>query len=199
MYWFFCSIKEEEEKKKAKWRYICGNLWWQCPNLRSETYPRKPLASTTWPNNFWKSIKLYIWYGENGVVYHKLLKWSETVNTIYYHQQIISLNHVSIKKCPEWATIHWKEISLLNNVPSHTLKVVRDIIAVFVCELLYHPPYSLDWVPVPSNYHLISSMSHVLSMKYFNNYKHVKKWLGDWITSKHALFFSDCIHNLLTK
>lgn len=128
------------------------------------------------------------------VVYHELLKPGETVNTIRYREQMVNLKRALDEKRPEWASRHAKVILQHDNAPSHTAKLVRDTISTFGWELLPHPPYSPDLAP--SDYHLFSSMSHALSMKTFENYEDVGKWLGDWTASKDKHFFWKGIHEL---
>ena len=82
-----------------------------------------------------------------------------------------------------------------DNAPLYTAKYVRDTVSALGKEFLPHPPYSPDLVP--SDYHLFSSMSHALSMKHFNNYGDVKKWLNDWTISKDVRFLRKGIHKLL--
>ena len=79
----------------------------------------QPSTSTASPNRFGKKTMLCIWWDQKGVVYHKLLEPGETINTIFYYQQMMNLNHALIEKWPEWAIRHGKVILQKDNAPSN--------------------------------------------------------------------------------
>ena len=54
-------------------------------------------------------------------------------------------------------------------------------------EVLPHPTYSPDLAPL--DYHLFSSMGHVLAERHFDSYEDVRKWLDEWFASKDEEFF----------
>jgi len=137
---------------------------------------------------------LCIWWNQEGVVYHELLKPGETVNTDRYRQQIINLNHALIVKRPEWARRHGKVILLHDNAPSHTSKPVKDMLKDLAWEVLTHPPYSPDLAP--SDYHLFQSIAHALSEQHFKTYEEVENWVSEWFASKQEKFYWDGIHKL---
>nr|KAF6311923.1 hypothetical protein mPipKuh1_009110 [Pipistrellus kuhlii] len=131
-------------------------------------------TSTARPNCFGKKTMLCVWWDQEGVVYHELLKPGETVNTDHYQQQIINLNHALIIKQPEWVRRHSKVILLHDDAPSHTSKPVKDTLKDLAWEVLTHLPYSPDLAP--SGDHLFPSMAHALSEQHYEQYIEVEKW-----------------------
>lgn len=180
------ALHSRRTRKTSLHRIVTGDEKWTYfdnPKRRkSWVDPGQSSTSTARPNRFGKKTMLCIWWDQKGAVYPELLKPGETVNTVRYRQQMINLNHALIEKRPEWATRRGKVILQHDNAPSHTAKAVKDTISTLGWELLAHPPYSPDLAP--SDYHWFSSMSHALSMKHFNNYGDVEKWLDDWTISK---------------
>ena len=134
--------------------------------------------STPRPNRFGRKRMLCVWWDQYGVVYFELLKPGETVNTDRYRQQIINLNHALIEKRPEYARKHGKVILQHDNAPSHTAKVVKNILKALNWEIFSHPPYSPDLAP--SDYHLFASMGLSLPEKRFANFEEVEKCLVEW-------------------
>jgi len=47
-------------------------------------------------------MMLCVWWDQKGMVYYKLLKSGEMVNTKRYQQQLIDLNRSLLKKRPEY-------------------------------------------------------------------------------------------------
>ncbi|EFN84303.1 Histone-lysine N-methyltransferase SETMAR, partial [Harpegnathos saltator] len=87
-----------------------------------------------------------------------------------------------------------KVISLHDNAPSHTAKLVKETIEAFSWEILSHAAYSPDLAP--SDYYLFASMRHAFAEQRFSSYENVRKWLDDWFASKEQQFFSRGIHKL---
>jgi hypothetical protein len=108
---------------------------------------------------------LCVWLDQDGVVYHKLLKPGETVNTDRYRQQMINLSHVLIVEQPEWARRNEKVILQRDNAPSHTARSVKDTLKAINWEILLHLPYSPDLAP--SYFHLFTSMGQSVAEQHF--------------------------------
>jgi len=93
------------------------------------------------------------------------MKSDETVNTKRYQQQLINLNHLLLKKRPEYQKRQHKIIFLHDNTPSYTAKPVRDTLEALSWEVLPHAAYSPDLAP--SDYHLFALfvrwVTHLLS------------------------------------
>ena len=64
---------------------------------RSWVTPGKPSTSTARPNRYGRKTMLCVW-DQKGVIYYKLLKSGEIVNTERYRQQMINLNQALCKK-----------------------------------------------------------------------------------------------------
>ncbi|UYV75584.1 hypothetical protein LAZ67_13000669 [Cordylochernes scorpioides] len=134
------------------------------------------------PNRLGKKAMLCVWWDQTGVVYFKLLKPGETVNTSRYEQQMHSLREALNEKRPELREKHNKLILQHDNAPAHNATVVKNTIKDLGWELLPHPPYSPDLAP--SNYHLFTSLGHALKNQEFSNSDILRKWLVDWFDSK---------------
>ena len=86
---------------------------------------------------------------------------------------MINLNHALIEKQPEWAKRHGKVILLHDIAQSYTSKLAKATLK------------SLGWdtlPPLPSDYHLFSSMGYVLAEQHFSNFEEVGKWLNECFT-----------------
>jgi len=186
------------ERKSFLHRIVTGDEKWiyfeNPKRKKSWLSPGKAGPSTAKPNRFGRKTMLCVWWDQDGVVYHELLKPGETVNTDRYRQQMINLNHALIEKRPEWARRHGKVILQHDNAPSHTAKPVKDTLKTLNWEILSHPPYSPDLAP--SDFHLFASMGHSLAEQHFANFEEVEKWLVEWFSSKEKKFFWNGIHNL---
>jgi [histone H3]-lysine36 N-dimethyltransferase SETMAR len=186
------------ERKSFLHRIVTGDEKWiyfeNPKRKRSWLSPGEAAPSTAKPNRFGRKTMLCVWWDQDGVVYHELLKPGETVNTDRYRQQMINLNHALIEKRPQWARRHGKVILQHDNAPSHTARSVKDTLKTLNWEILSHPPYSPDLAP--SDFHLFASMGHSLAEQHFFNFEEVEKWLVQWFSSKEKKFFWNGIHNL---
>jgi len=59
--------------------------------------PAQSSTSSSRPNCFGRNMMLCVWWDQEGV-YYELLKPDETVNAHRYHQQLIKLHCVFVKK-----------------------------------------------------------------------------------------------------
>jgi len=179
------------ERKSFLHRIVTGDEKWiyfeNPKRKRSWLSPGEAAPSTAKPNRFSRKTMLCVWWDQDSVVYHELLKPGETVNTDRYRQQMINLNHALIGKRPEWARRHGKVILQHDNEPSHTARSVKDTLKTLNWEILSHPPYSPDLAP--SDFHLFASMGHSLAEQHFVNFEEVEKWLVEWFSSKEKNFF----------
>ncbi|UYV71962.1 hypothetical protein LAZ67_9001366 [Cordylochernes scorpioides] len=146
------------------------------------------------PNRLGKKAMLCVWWDQTGVVYFKLLKPGETVNTSRYEQQMHSLREALNEKRPELREKHNKLILQHDNAPAHNATVVKNTIKDLGWELLPHPPYSPDLAP--SDYDLFTSLGHALKNQELSNSDILRKWLVDWFDSKGIEFFRQGIRKL---
>ncbi|UYV73012.1 K02A2.6-like [Cordylochernes scorpioides] len=128
------------------------------------------------PNRLGKKAMLCVWWDQTGVVYFKLLKPDETVNTSRYEQQMHSLREALNEKRPELREKHKKLILQHDNAPAHNATVVKSTIKDLGWELLPHPPYSPDLAP--SDYHLFTSLGHALKKPGIFELRHTPKMAG---------------------
>ncbi|UYV71885.1 SETMAR [Cordylochernes scorpioides] len=146
------------------------------------------------PNRLGKKAMLCVWWDQTGVVYFKLLKPGKMVNTSRYEQQMHSLREALNEKRPELREKHNKLILQHDNAPAHNATVVKNTIKDLCWELLPHPPYSPDLVPL--DYHLFTSLGHALKNQEFSNSDILRKWLVDWFDSKGIEFFRQGIRKM---
>ncbi|UYV74262.1 hypothetical protein LAZ67_11002704 [Cordylochernes scorpioides] len=146
------------------------------------------------PNRLGKKAMLCVWWDQTGVIYFKLLKPGETVNTSRYEQQMHSLREALNEIRPELREKHNKLILQHDNAPAHNATVVKNTIKDLGWELLPLPPYSPDLAP--SDYHLFTSLGHALKNQEFSNSDILRKWLVDWFDSKGIEFFRQGIRKL---
>lgn len=139
-------------------------------------------------------IMLCIWWDQLGVVYHELLKPSETITGDRYRTQLMRLSRALKDKRPQYSERHDKVILLHDNARPHVARVVKTYLETLKWEVLPHPPYSPD--VAPSDYHLFRSMAHDLAEQHFRSYEDVKKWIDSWIASKDEQFFRRGIRTL---
>ncbi|UYV75050.1 SETMAR [Cordylochernes scorpioides] len=146
------------------------------------------------PNRLGKKAMLYVWWDQTGVVYFKLLKPGETVNTSRYEQQMHSLREALNEIRPELREKHNKLILQHDNAPAHNATVVKNTIKDLGWALLPHPPYSIDLAP--SDYYLFTFLGHALKNQEFSNSDILRKWLVEWFDSKGIEFFRQGIRKL---
>ncbi|GBL94735.1 hypothetical protein AVEN_244722-1 [Araneus ventricosus] len=73
-------------------------------------------------NDYGNKRILCIWWDLEDVVYHELLKSSETVNSAWYQQQFVNVNHILIIKRQKWVIL---PILPPDNSTPHTSKLVN--------------------------------------------------------------------------
>jgi len=83
--------------------------------------------------------------------------------------------------------------SWFSSTTTHTSTMVQNYLETLNWEVLPHPAYSPDLAPF--DYHLFSSMDHVLAERH-DSYEDVRKWLDEWFASKDEEFFWRGIHKL---
>ena len=127
---------------------------------RSWITPGEPSTLTARPNRYGRKTMLCVWWDQKGVIYYELLKPGETVNTERY-RQMINLNQALCEKRSKYQKRQYKMILLHDNAPSHTAKLVKEMIEAFDWEILSHAAYSPDLAP--SDYHLFASMGYALA------------------------------------
>ena len=95
---------------------------------------------------------LCIWWDQQGVVYHELLKSGQTVTGNLYREQIIRLSRALQEKRPEYETRQHKVILLHDNARPRVTKLVKEMLEALRWEVLPHAAYSPDCAS--SDYHL---------------------------------------------
>ncbi|GBM69975.1 Mariner Mos1 transposase [Araneus ventricosus] len=103
---------------------------------------------------------------QDDVVYHELLKSSETVDCSQYQQQIVKSHPTLIVKELQGSRRHDKVILFHDNASPHIGKTVKSMLKNVACEAL-PPLYSPDLAP--SDFHLFRSMVHTLFQQYFRS------------------------------
>lgn len=184
-------LLQRQKRKDFMHRIITGDEKWihyDNPKRRKAwMMPGEPDPSTPKRNIHSSKVMLCIWWDQKGVIYHELLKPSETITGDRYRLQLIRLSRALKEKRPEWDNRHNKLILLHDNVRPHVAKLVQKYLERVNWEILPHPPYSPDIAP--SDFHLFRSMQSALSGERFTSYEDIEKWLNEWIESKEPNFF----------
>ena len=192
------ELLQRFEKKSFLHRIVTSDeKWLLYDNPQRKTSwvnPGEPAGETTRPNRFGKKVLLCVWWDQLGVIYHELLKPSETVTADRYQRQLTNLARALTLKRPETESRHEKVILLHDNAPAHTASGTRDMLATFNWEILPHPPYSPDLAH--SDYHLFASLGHAVSNQQFKTFAEAEKWVVDWFASKDEAFYRKGIRKL---
>jgi len=91
---------------------------------------------------------LCIWWDQLGVVYYELLKPIETITGDRYRTQLMRLSRALEDKWPQYNERHDKVILQHDNARPHVAKVVKTYLETLKWEVLLHPPYSPDVLPL---------------------------------------------------
>ena len=125
---------------------------------------------------------LCVWWDQRGIIYYELLKPGETVTTVRYQQQMMTLGQELRAKRPEYKRVQDKVVLLHDNAPPHTAETVKQTIKELGWETLSHPAYSPDLAP--SDYHLFASMGHAQAKRRFTSFEDLRIWLDNWFCSE---------------
>ena len=109
-----------------------------------------------------KKIMLSVWWDIKGILHYEFLETNETIDSLIYSQQLITLNDKLFKMMS--ALFNKKKIFLLHdNSKPHVSKNVSKTIKDLGFEILPHPPYSPDLVP--SDYYLFKHLQNSLEIR----------------------------------
>lgn len=122
---------------------------------------------------------LYIWWGQSGVLYYKLLKLSKTVTGDHYRQWMEDLNHVLVVKQPELAERRDRVMLVHDNSRSRVAIPAQDTIKALKWGIL---PSPLAVRTLPRRITICYSWWHTASV--FTNFDNTKKWLDERIAAK---------------
>jgi len=152
-------------------------IYFQNPKFRKKSWvdPAQSSISFSRPNRFGRKTMLCVWWDQEGVIYYKLLKSSETVDAHRYHQQLIKLHRVLREKRPHYRKRHGKLISLHDNAPLHTT-MVQNYFETLNYKVLSHPAYSPDMAP--SDYHLVDGpRARWAALRFLRRYPKMVWWV----------------------
>ena len=99
-------------------------------------YPGHASTSTAKPNIHGSKIMLCIWWDQLGVVYHELLKPSETITGDRYRTQFMRLSRALKDKRPQYSERHDKVILLHDHARPHVARVVKTYLETLKWEVL---------------------------------------------------------------
>ena len=129
------------------------------------------------------------------VVYWELLDPNLTITADLYSNQLDRLREALVRNRP--SLVNRKGVILHHdNAKPHTAKQTQQKIKELGWEVMPHPPYSLDIVP--SDYHLLLSLSDHLMGKRFQN-EEVKEDITSFIASKPHDFFEKGIKKFFNR
>ena len=122
------------------------------------------------------------------MIYYKLLKPEEAVNTERYQQQLTDLKRSLLLKRPECRNRQRKVIFLVTVL--HHIRQNRFSTRWKYSAGKFNPLRLTPYLPdlAPSNYHFFASMCHPLVEQQFGPYEDVKKWLDKWFAAKFEDF-----------
>ncbi|GFU50923.1 mariner Mos1 transposase [Trichonephila clavipes] len=87
-------------------------------------------------------------------LFYELLKPDETVNAVYYKQQLLNLNDAILEKREQYKKRQHKVIFLDDNAPSHRAKPTKDIVKALGWDPLTHAAYFQTWLlPITAYLH----------------------------------------------
>ena len=136
---------------------------------------------------------LSVWWDIKGILHYEFLEPNETIDSIVYSQQLITMNDKLSKIRP--ALFNQKKIFLLHdNAKPHVSKNVSKTIKDLGFEILPHPPYSPDLAP--SDYYLFKHLQNSLRDKVYFEEDDIKKHVDDFFASKTPAFFEKGIKKL---
>jgi hypothetical protein len=113
---------------------------------------------------------LTVFFDSEGVVHYEFLPQGQTVSKEYY-LEIMRLHEAVRKKRPDaWQENRW--MLQYDNVPSHSLFLVRDFLAKHATNVLPQPPYSPD--PTPADFFLFPKFKSTLKGRCFESTEAIK-------------------------
>ena len=136
---------------------------------------------------------LSVFWNMKGIVYFELRKFSKTITSQIYAEQLKKVDEILRERGVNPRTIHL----LAHNFRVHTSNLAQNTIEELGWKLVPHPPYSPDIAP--SDYHLFLSMQHSLANQQFNNYQEVEIWVQDYFASQEPESFESGIRSLRKK
>ena len=108
----------------------------------------RPCFHVDEPNIHCSKVMLCIWWDQLGVVYCELLKPTETITGDRYRTQLMRLSRALKDKRLQYNERHDKVILQHDNARPHDAKVVKTYLEKLKWEVLPHPPYSPDVLPL---------------------------------------------------
>ena len=165
--------------------------WKRSWGKRNEPPPTTPKAGLN-PNK----VMLCIWWDWKGVLYYELLPENQTINSNKYCSQSDQLKAALDEKRPE--LVNRKCIIFhQDNARLYVSLMTRQKLLRLGWEVLIHPPYSPDIVPL--DFHLFRSLQNSVKGKNFNSLEDCKRHLEQFFAQKDKKFWEDGIMKLPEK
>jgi len=136
---------------------------------------------------------LTVFFDSEGVLHYEFLPQGWTVNKEYYLEVMQCLREVVRKKRPDaWRENRW--MLQHDNVPSHSLFLVRDFLVKHVTTVLPQPPYSSDLAP--ADFFLFPKLKSTLKGRRFESTEAIKTISLAHLRSIPKKAFQECFRTL---
>ena len=136
-----------------------------------------------------KKVMATVFWDSEGVVLVDFLEGKKTVTGTYYVEVLRKLRAKLAEKCP--GKLHCGILFHHDNAPTHSSRIVRDVLREFQWELLPNPPYSPDLAP--SDFFLFPKFKEHLKGIYFNDTNEAKQAAKTWLTKWSVNYFKNRI------
>ena len=139
------QLLQRQKREGFLYRIATGNIKWihydNTKRRRSGKFAYA-LTSAPKPNIHGSKLLLCIWWDQLCIVYHELLKPTETISGDHYRLQLMHLSRTLKKKWPLYEYRHDKGILEPDNGKSHIAKRVKTYLETPKREVVPQPPYS---------------------------------------------------------
>lgn len=167
-------------------------------NVRKRSWSKKDEAPQTIakPTLTLRKVMLSVFWDWKGIVHYELLEPGQTVDSLFYCDQLERLNQAMKKIRPD--LVNRKSVVFHHdNARPHTSLMTRKKLKDLNWEVLMHPAYSPDLAP--SDYHLFRDMQNFFNGLSMTSREDCKKYLVQFFDQKSQKFYSDGIMALPDK
>lgn len=161
-------------------------------NVRKRSWSKRDEAAQTIakPRLSPRKIMLSVFWDWKGIVHYELLEPGQTVDSVFYCDQLERLNQAMKKIRP--GLVNRKGVVFHHdNARPHTSIMTRNKLKELGWEVLMHPAYSPDLAP--SDYHLFLSLQNFLNGVTMASREDCERYLVQFIDQKSQKFYSDGI------
>ena len=162
-----------------------------CSGVTHHPLPKKKFKQTLSA----RKIICTVFWERYGVLLLDYCPNGQTINAQVYFNTLQRLRRAIQNKCR--GLLSSGVVLLHDNACPHTAWQTTALLQQFRCDIMDHPPYSLDLVP--SDYHLFLHMKRFLAGKQFHSDAEVKTTVNNWLQQQAVDFFDTRIQKLLMR